>query len=332
MSSQSSANLRLTPEELCALDRETYAKADKLIEPVLGIMFCFGIFLAFFYDTWFVGLGVGSLGVVAYYATKFLLPKSNAYHYVASAVFAIFAAQYIYQMHGMAEMHFWVFISATILILYQNWKLQLPLITIVLIHHAVFAYLQYKGYKEIYFTQLDYMELTAFLFHGLLASCVCVVAGVWGHMFHTRTIKDALNYKELALIKSELEQNALAMQELNEELLASNERIQEKNEELRASEEELRSVNDNLNELVEERTQQLVAQNKTLLHHSFTHGHKVRSPLARILGLVNIIGHEVELRSEGKDILMHLNRSAVELDEILREVSVNLDNAEFTEE
>lgn len=332
MSAKPDVVLKLSREEQCALDRETYANADKLIEPVLGIMFCFGLFLAFFYNTWFVALGVGGLCIVAYYATKVLLPKSNAYQYVTSALFAIFAAQYIYQMHGMAEMHFWVFIGATILILYQNWRLQLPLIIIVLVHHATFAYLQYIGYKEVYFTQSDYMDLTAFLFHGVLASCVCVVAGVWGQTFHNRTISDALNYKEIVMMKAQLEKNSLTTLELNEELLVSNERILEKNEELLASEEELRSVNDNLNELVEERTQQLVAQNKTLLHHSFTHGHKVRSPLARILGLVNLINHEVELREEGKDLLRHLNKSADELDEILREVSANLDNAEFKED
>ena len=32
-------------------------------------------------------------------------------------------AEFIYQMHGLFEMHFFAFIGSAILITYQNWKL-----------------------------------------------------------------------------------------------------------------------------------------------------------------------------------------------------------------
>lgn len=329
----------LSKADQCAIDRATYRNADKFIEPLLLLMFGFGIFLAFFYDTWFIAVSVGGLCIAAYFITKKLLPQSNLYQYVTSTIFAIFAAQYIYQMHGMAEMHFWVFISSTILILYQNWRLQLPLILLVVVHHATFAYLQYAGVEGVYFTQLAFMDLTTFIFHGVLAACVCLVSGIWSETIHQRTIQDALNYKALASMKAELEQNAESMKELNEELHATNEEIQQKNEQLQASEEqlmesaeELRVINENLNTLVDERTQKLLAQNETLSHHSFIHGHKVRSPLARIQGLVNLINLEVELQERGKDLLYHLNLSANELEAILAEVGGKLDNAEFKDE
>lgn len=328
----------LSKAEQHAIDRATNSNADKFIEPVLFLMFGFGIFLAFFYDTWLIAVSVGSICLAAYFLARKLLPQSNLYQYVTSAIFAIFAAQYIYQMHGMAEMHFWVFISATILILYQNWRLQLPLILLVVIHHGTFAYLQYIGVEGIYFTQLAFMNLTTFLFHGVLAACVCLVSGIWSETIHQRTLQDAINYKALASMKAELEQNAESMKELNEELYATNEEIQQKNEQLQASEEqlmesaeELRVINENLNTLVEQRTQKLIAQNETLSHHSFIHGHKVRSPLARIQGLVNLINLEVEMKEKGKELLYHLNLSANELDSILNEVGGKLDNAEFIE-
>jgi len=326
----------LTKAEQCAIDRETYGKADRFIEPLLWLMFGFGMFLAFFYETWFIAVSIGGLCLVAYFITKKLLSQSTLYQYVTSAIFAIFAAQYIYQMHGMAEMHFWVFISSTILILYQNWRLQLPLILLVVIHHGTFAYLQYAGVEGVYFTQLAFMDLTTFIFHGVLAACVCLVSGIWSETIYQRTLQDALNYKALAGMKAKLEQNAESMKELNEELSATNEEIQQKNEQLQASEEqllesaeELRVINENLNTLVEERTQKLLTQNETLSHHSFIHGHKVRSPLARIQGLVNLINMEVELKEKEKDILYHLNLSANELEAILNEVGGKLDRAEF---
>lgn len=329
-------NYILSDHDFNILYKGIYAKADRLTEGSLALMFVFGISIAFFYDTWLIAFGVGALCLFAYFITKKLLPESNLYQFVLSGVYAVFAAQYIYQMHGMAEMHFWVFICSTILIIYQNWRLQIPLIVLVVIHHGTFAYLQYIGYKEIYFTRLNYMDLTTFLFHGALASCVCVVSGIWSYNIRKRTVQDALNLKTLLALKTELQQSADNANQLNEELTEVNKEIQAKNEELRTSEEELlasgeelKQINENLNALVEHRTQTIINQNKRIIHHAFINAHKVRSPLARILGLVNLIGHEAELNKNGQELLQHLNQSAAELDDILKEVRVNLDQAEF---
>lgn len=330
----------LSGNEIRELYRDIYRKADSIIERLLILMFIFGMFIAFFYDTWLVALSVGSLLLVAYFSTKKLLPESNLYQYVLSSISTIFAAQYIYQMHGMAEMHFWVFISSTALIIYQNWRLQIPIILIVYLHHGSFAWLQYTGFEEIYFTQLEYMDLTTFLFHSTLATGVCLVSGLWGYTIHKRTVQDAANFKELALLKDELQENSRKMDELNRDLIAVNKAIQDKNaalqsseEELKASGEALKRINENLNNLVEVRTQALLNQNKKLVEHAFINAHKVRSPLARILGLVSLIGHEVKLNGthsgKGGELLEHLNVSANELDRVLQEVRVNLEEGEF---
>jgi hypothetical protein len=322
----------LSKQELRDLYKEIYAKADRIIALVLILMFSFGVFIAFFYDTWLVAIGVGGLCLLAYFITKILLPAHQAYQYVLSAISAIFAAQYIYQMHGMAEMHFWVFISSTILIIYQNWRLQIPLIAIVCVHHAGFAYLQYSGFKEIYFTQLEYMDLTTFVFHAVLAACVTLVSGLWSYNLRKRTVQDALNYKTLAKMQNELHANAQKLDELNKHLLNVNKEVQMKNEELQAygeellaSEEELKQINENLNLLVENRTQALIRQNEKLLHHAFINAHKVRSPLARILGLVNLIKYEVKMEERGRELFDRLHLSSHELNDVLKEVRVNLE-------
>jgi signal transduction histidine kinase len=316
--------ISLNETELHELHKDLYIKADRIIGLLLAVMFLFGVGIAFFYDTWLVAFGVGSMCLLAYVAAKKLLPASNLCQYVLSAVSAVFAAQYIYQMHGMAEMHFWVFISSTALIIYQNWRLQIPLIAIVYVHHGAFAYLQYAGYSEVYFTQLEYMDLTTFLFHAVLATGVCFVSGFWGYTIHNRTVRDALNFKALSILKEDLMRSNKEIKEKNEELRASE-------EELQASGEELKQINENLNNLVEYRTQALIHQNKKLLEYAFINAHKVRSPLARILGLVNLIGIEITLSDNGEELLKHLNLSARELDEILKEVRIMLDQAEFKE-
>jgi signal transduction histidine kinase len=117
--------------------------------------------------------------------------------------------------------------------------------------------------------------------------------------------------------------------EVNKEVQNKNEELRASEEELVASAEELKQINENLNNLVEYRTQTILNQNNKLVHHAFINAHKVRSPLARILGLVNLIGHEVKLDENGKDLVTRLDHSAHELDEILKEVRTNLDEAEF---
>lgn len=112
---------------------------------------------------------------------------AQLYQYVGSAVVAVFTAQFIYQMHGLFEMHFFVFIGAALLICYQNWRLQLPNIILVVAHHAAFAYLQYRGEKEIYFTQQDYMDLSTFVLHGGLAAVVVFICGYWSWMMERKT-------------------------------------------------------------------------------------------------------------------------------------------------
>jgi hypothetical protein len=166
---------------------------DRIISYFLTGYFFFGLFLAFFYDTWLVAAGVGSLCLLSFFGTKAILPRSELHRYVASTVLAIFMAQFIYQMHGMFEMHFFAFLGAVLLIAYQNWRLLLPLLTMVVLHHGSFAYLQYLGFKEIYFTQMDYMTLQAFIFHAAIAAAIVGVCGMWAYQLRLKTVENARN-------------------------------------------------------------------------------------------------------------------------------------------
>lgn len=176
---------------------DIHKKSDKIIDAAMIGYFLNGIFLSFFYDTWLIGIGVGTFCLLAYFGARFILPKSTLYHYVASTVFAVFMAQFIYQMHGMFEMHFWAYVAATLIITYQNWKLFIPLSLVIVVHHAGFAWLQYSGMEEIYFTQLEYMDLQAFLFHAFLAVLIIAICAFWSYDLANRTIESGLNRNKL---------------------------------------------------------------------------------------------------------------------------------------
>ncbi|WP_020533257.1 sensor histidine kinase [Flexithrix dorotheae] len=242
-------------------------KANKITSYTLTGYFLFGILISPVYDTWIIGIGVGSLCLLAYFSTLKLLPESNLNQYVASASYAIFMAQFIYQMHGMFEMHFWAFIGSTLLIIYQNWKLQLPLSLIVAIHHGLFAYLQFSGVDEIYFTQLQYMDLQTFLIHIFLATFIFLVCGYWSYDLSNKTLE---------------------MGHKNIKIKAQRDEITQKSERLSQVNEEINTINQNLEEIVAHRTTELMLAKEELNLFLYRTSHDLKGPLARIEGLLQL--------------------------------------------
>lgn len=189
-------------------------RSDNLMNYFLIGFFIVGLLLANYYDTWGIAIGVGGLCLVAYYSVKLLLPQSDLYQYVLSTVLAVFMAQFIYQMHGLFEMHFFAFIGCAILITYQNWKLQIPLLIFVTLHHGIFNYLQYKGETDIYFTQLGSLDLQTFIIHILLTAVIVFICGLWGYQLKksgeiqiAQTVQMAGLQRETALL-TERKRNA----------------------------------------------------------------------------------------------------------------------------
>jgi methyl-accepting chemotaxis protein len=180
--------VKSTPEAFTDIN----AKADVKINIALPVYFLVGIVLAFFYDTYLIAIGVGTLCLAGYYGTKLLLPHSPLYRYVLAVVVGVFSALYIYQMHGMFEMHFVFFVGSALLITYQNWRLQIPLLVFIVLHHGTFAYLQFTGMKGIYFSQLEFMDLQTFFFHATIATLILYINALWGYSLGKRTRSTAV--------------------------------------------------------------------------------------------------------------------------------------------
>ena len=188
--------------------------SDQVIEILLSAYLLFGIFLAIFYDTWLIALTSGPLILALYFVTKLTFPNKTIHHYVASLGLGIFMAQFIYQMHGLFEMHFTAFLAIAIMVFYRNWKLFIPIVLFVVVHHASFAYIQFIGlrdnidaYRNIYFTQLDYMDLQTFLFHAGLYAIYSIIMGYHAFQLHKDTVNTANNIIELEKEKEIIQEN-----------------------------------------------------------------------------------------------------------------------------
>lgn len=73
-------------------------------------------------------------------------------------------------------------------------------------------------------------------------------------------------------------------------------------------------------------------QNKTFREIAWIQSHVIRAPLARLIGLVNLMEIEIPEASEDcKSLIGHINDSAEELDQIIREISKKLENIVLTQ-
>jgi signal transduction histidine kinase len=225
MTDQRPDQLSAKTQHLQSLLQQHKKSSDRTIHYFLGSYFVFGLCLAFFYDTWLIAFGIGGLALIAFYSARLLLPDSNTYQYVLSVVLGIFMAQFIYQMHGMFEMHFVAFISSAVLIIYQNWRLQIPLTILVIVHHAIFGYLQFSGAKDVFFTTMPYMDVETFVMHILLAAIVFFIGGLWAYQ---------LNKYKIASIEQTFQLGVLLEKEqYNEEKRRAQERIAQSEANLR---------------------------------------------------------------------------------------------------
>ncbi len=122
------------------------------------------------------------------------------------------------------------------------------------------------------------------------------------------------------------------LEALNQEISTQKEELQAQAETLKELNESLNMVNDNLelkiinrtNEL-REKNAQLEKNNKKLAEYAFINAHKLRAPVATILGLIELFNNDKIDITEKALIVDKLKLSSVELDDIVKQISIILE-------
>ena len=135
-----------------------------------------------------------------------------------------------------------------------------------------------------------------------------------------------MKFRERKLLEDKLILEA-KVEERTKEIQLKTEEIQAQNEEIMAQAEEIQGINDNLEMLVKQRTAELEKKNKALEEYAFINAHKLRSPVASILGLVNLLA-KTEKPADTKIIQDHLQQSADKLDAVVRSITQAIEKAD----
>ncbi|MCG8306988.1 MAG: tetratricopeptide repeat protein [Cytophagales bacterium] len=99
-----------------------------------------------------------------------------------------------------------------------------------------------------------------------------------------------------------------------------NKELKEKIIELKLLNEENERIKHNLRKLVREETEIILSKNEKLRKYAFINSHKIRAPLARILGLIHVINLE-EHHLKNEEAFYKLNESSRELDDVIRDIN-----------
>jgi len=124
---------------------------------------------------------------------------------------------------------------------------------------------------------------------------------------------------------------AIQMKKRSEQkLLALNSEIEHKAGELREANAEIMTINDNLEKLIEERTEVIKNQNNRLREFAFMNSHKLRGPVASILGIVNLLkDHRNDYMTQ--ELIQHLGDCITDLDRVIHDVNRQLEQDDSME-
>ncbi len=146
------------------------------------------------------------------------------------------------------------------------------------------------------------------------------------HQIRNWQPEDALFVQSLADLLALVHQNNRILQLLkeirsqNHQLSEKNREIASLNEQLSLMNQQLAQTNEGLEEAVRQRTAELEKQNRQLTEYAFINSHLLRAPLARVLGLLQLIQLE-DLPVRDKQLVEALFTSANELDTLIRNIS-----------
>ncbi len=195
--------------------QRVYRQGDAFMQWYVLLHAVFALLFAVVYQTWAISIFVSFGAALIFFIPQRLFPGTALTRNMASLSLQIFVMLYIYQMHGLAEMHFFFFTSTTAMIVYQDWKSIWLGVVVIIIQHIVFATLINSGYQGLYYFESDYISTLKLFFHFAIASGNAALASFFAYKLRERTRRDA-TYTETIFDQARMLEKALSKLEVED--------------------------------------------------------------------------------------------------------------------
>ena len=135
-----------------AVLQQHIVKANSFLRIFLWLMLLVSLGMAQWNQTWGAALFLGIPFAVIPTLLIAKMPQALVTRLVVSTALLLFCALHIYQARGMTEVHFGIFVTLSLLLVYQDWRIIVLGGAVIAVHHLLFNFLQQAGYGEICFT------------------------------------------------------------------------------------------------------------------------------------------------------------------------------------
>jgi methyl-accepting chemotaxis protein len=181
-----------TEEQLQPYYDKVYFQADGIARYFIVGFFIAGLLLSFFYHTYLIAAVMGGASLAAFFLIQAFAPNTQFLRYVTSFLFWNFGLQYLFQMHGLYEMHFVFFIALTVLLFYEDWKILFPATIYAVITLVVFYYYKDSSFFKSYLPEAQNTTLTSFIIHLVLILFYAGLCLRWSMMQRDQTHESAI--------------------------------------------------------------------------------------------------------------------------------------------
>ncbi|NMM48563.1 tetratricopeptide repeat protein [Marinigracilibium pacificum] len=117
----------------------------------------------------------------------------------------------------------------------------------------------------------------------------------------------------------------------NREIIKQKEQLDQQSKDLIEAHSEILRMNENLEREILIRTEKVKSQNKTILKYSFRNAHKIRGPLARIIGLINLLNEEKDRGGDDEIIIHMLTKEVFDLEKEIKSIKNLLEKEEIVD-
>ena len=186
---------------------KVYYEADDTIHKFVIGYFILGVLFSFFHQTWWIGLGAGGFFFIAYFIIKSYWQHKPFYRYFVSFLFWNYPLQFIIQTHGMYEIHFFYFVSLTVLLFYEDWRIIMPAAIYAMFSICILYYCQVREISLPYLGEGHLLTNSSFIMHLSLLIVYSGLCVLWSKVQRNQTKDSAISQVEMEERLSHMEAN-----------------------------------------------------------------------------------------------------------------------------